>query len=69
VEAAALPEVMPIVHLEYALSEIEYFADVVDSPANADLAYDTYLIGHARWFTEPEGSAMLAHLRQRASLR
>jgi Ser/Thr protein kinase RdoA (MazF antagonist) len=68
-EAAALPEVMPIVHLEYALSEIEYFADVVDSPANADLAYDTYLIGHARWFTEPEGSAMLAHLRQRASLR
>jgi Ser/Thr protein kinase RdoA (MazF antagonist) len=68
-EAAALPEVMPVVHLEYALSEIEYFADVVRSPANADLAYDTYLIGHARWFTGPEGSAMLAHLRQRASLR
>ena len=68
-EAAALPEVLPVVHLEYALSEIEYFADVVHSPANADLAYDAYLIGHARWFGGSEGSAMLGHLRQRASLR
>jgi Ser/Thr protein kinase RdoA (MazF antagonist) len=63
VECAALPEVLPVVHLEYALSETEYFADVVRSPANADLAYDGYLTGHARWFAGPEGSALLAHLR------
>jgi Ser/Thr protein kinase RdoA (MazF antagonist) len=68
-EAAALPEVLPVVHLEYALSEIEYFADVVATPELADLAYDTYLIGHARWFGGPEGSAVLGHLRQRARLR
>lgn len=68
-ETAALAEVLPVVHLEYALSEIEYFADVVHSPASADLAYDTYLIGHARWFGEPEGSAMLGHLRQRPGRR
>jgi Ser/Thr protein kinase RdoA (MazF antagonist) len=65
-EAAALPELLPVVHLEYALSEIEYFADVVRSPGNADLAYDTYLNGHARWFEGPEGSAVLDHLRKRA---
>jgi Ser/Thr protein kinase RdoA (MazF antagonist) len=68
-EAAALPEVFPVVHLEYALSEIEYFAGVVKSAANADLAYDGYLIGHARWFAGPDGSAVLDHLRRRAARR
>jgi Ser/Thr protein kinase RdoA (MazF antagonist) len=63
-EARALPEVLPVVHLEYALSEIEYFADVVAAPALADLAYDTYLIGHTRWFAGPDGAALLSHLRQ-----
>lgn len=66
-ESSALPEVLAVVHLEYALSEIEYFADVVGSPELADLAYDTYLIGHARWFGEPEGSALLGYLRERAA--
>ena len=65
-EAAALPEVLPVVHVEYALSEIEYFADVVASPGLADLAYDTYLIGHTRWFAGPDGAAVRDHLRRRA---
>ena len=65
-EARALPEVLPVVHLEYALSEVEYFADVVASPGLADLAYDAYLIGHTRWFAGPDGAAMLGHLRRRA---
>jgi Ser/Thr protein kinase RdoA (MazF antagonist) len=65
-EARALPEVLPVAHLEYALSEIEYFADVVASPALADLAYDTYLVGHTRWFAGPGGAAFLDHLRRRA---
>jgi Ser/Thr protein kinase RdoA (MazF antagonist) len=65
-EARALPEVLPVVHLEYALSEIEYFAGVVASPALADLAYDTYLVGHTRWFAGPDGAAFLDHLRRRA---
>ena len=66
-ELTALPHLLPVVHVEYALSEVEYFASVVGSPANADLAYDTYLIGHTRWFGSPEGSALLSHLRQRAA--
>jgi Ser/Thr protein kinase RdoA (MazF antagonist) len=66
-ELAALPHLLPVIHLEYALSEVEYFASVVRSPGNADLAYDTYLIGHTRWFGSPEGSALLSHLRHRAA--
>jgi Ser/Thr protein kinase RdoA (MazF antagonist) len=64
-EAAALPEVLPVVHVEYALSEIEYFADVVAAPALAGLAYDGYLLGHTRWFQGPEGSAVTDHLCRR----
>jgi Ser/Thr protein kinase RdoA (MazF antagonist) len=67
-EAAALPEVFPVVHVEYALSEVEYFADVVNSPANADLAYDGYLLGHAAWFATPDGAAVLDHLRHRTAI-
>ena len=65
-ELAAIATLLPVVHLEYALSEVEYFASVVRSPENADLAYDGYLVGHARWFTGPDGSALLSHLRRRA---
>jgi Ser/Thr protein kinase RdoA (MazF antagonist) len=65
-EAAALPEVFPVVHVEYALSEVEYFADVVNSASNADLAYHGYLIDHTRWFEGPDGSQILDHLRRRA---
>ena len=65
-ELAAIAALLPVVHVEYALSEVEYFASVVRSPENADLAYDGYLVGHARWFTGPDGSALLSHLRQRA---
>ena len=68
-EAVALPEVFPVVHIEYALSEVEYFAHVVSSAANADLAYDGYLLGHAAWFGTPDGAAVLDHLRRRARTR
>jgi Ser/Thr protein kinase RdoA (MazF antagonist) len=60
-EAAALPLLLPIVHVEYALSEADYFTSVAVSAANADLAYD-YLIGHARWFGQPPGTALLSFL-------
>ena len=68
-EAVALPEVFPVVHVEYALSEVEYFAHVVGSAAHADLAYDGYLLGHAAWFGTPDGAAVLDHLRRRARAR
>ena len=66
-EAAALAEVLPVVHVEFALTEIEYFAGIVAAPDLADLAYDGYLLGHARWFAGPEGLAVLDQLRGRSS--
>jgi Ser/Thr protein kinase RdoA (MazF antagonist) len=64
-EAAALPLLLPVVHVEYALSEVDYFTGVAVSPeigtAHADLAYE-YLIGHARWFGQPPGAALLRFL-------
>jgi Ser/Thr protein kinase RdoA (MazF antagonist) len=62
-EAAALPRLLPVVHLEYALSEADYFTGVVVSSAHADLAYE-YLIGHARWFGQPPGAALLGFLAE-----
>ena len=62
VELGALPLLLPVVHVEYALSEVEYFTSVVRSRENADLAYHTYLVGHTRWFGTPEGRALLSHL-------
>ena len=61
-ELGALPLLMPVAHVEYALSEVEYFTSVVRSRENADLAYHTYLVGHARWFGTPEGEALLSSL-------
>jgi Ser/Thr protein kinase RdoA (MazF antagonist) len=60
-EADALPLLLPVVHLEYALSEADYFTSVAISPGHADLAYE-YLIGHARWFGQPPGAALLGFL-------
>jgi Ser/Thr protein kinase RdoA (MazF antagonist) len=65
IELAALVAVLPVVHLEYALSEVEYFAEVVRSPDNADFAYDGYFIGHTRWYEAAAGSLVSDHLRRR----
>jgi Ser/Thr protein kinase RdoA (MazF antagonist) len=67
-ESAALIAVLPVVHLEFALSEIEYFADVVHSDANTDLACNGYLIGHARWFHTAKGAELIERLQCRLGM-
>jgi Ser/Thr protein kinase RdoA (MazF antagonist) len=64
-EYAALMALLPIVHTEFALSEVAYFYGTLNSPETADVAYDGYLLGHARWFSEPAGRALLDHLAKR----
>jgi Ser/Thr protein kinase RdoA (MazF antagonist) len=64
-ERSALVAILPIVHVGYALSEIEYFYGVTHAPQDADLAYDAFLLGHCRWFERAEGQALLAHMRER----
>ncbi|MGH8981309.1 MAG: phosphotransferase enzyme family protein [Acidimicrobiales bacterium] len=58
----SLADVLPACHVEYALSEVEYFATVVGSEADAALAANDYLVGHCRYFEEGDGAALLEHL-------
>jgi Ser/Thr protein kinase RdoA (MazF antagonist) len=46
---------LPLVHVEFALSEIDYFAGIVSEPDNAALTWDGYLVGHAEWFLSQPG--------------
>jgi len=54
-----LADLLPVVHLDFALSEVEYFQGVTGSMANADVAWHTFLLGHADWFASPAGRALL----------
>jgi Ser/Thr protein kinase RdoA (MazF antagonist) len=67
-QGAALIALLPVSHVEFALSEIEYFADVVHSAANTNLAYEGFLLGHAQWFQGPLGTSLLSHLGERWSV-
>jgi Ser/Thr protein kinase RdoA (MazF antagonist) len=61
-----LADLLPVVHLDFALSEVEYFQGVTGSPANADVAYHTFLLGHADWFASRPGRALLDALHAAA---
>lgn len=61
-----LADVLPACHVEYALSEVEYFATVAGSEADAALAANDYLVGHCRYFEDGEGAALVEHLRARS---
>lgn len=62
----ALTALLPLVHIDFALSEIEYFEVITRTPASSDVAYDAFLLGHAAWFARPSGHALLATLRDAA---
>lgn len=58
-QAAALPHLLPLVHAEFALSELAYFHGVLGSQEKADLAYHDFLLGHAGWFATGHGRNFL----------
>ncbi len=58
-DLTAILRLVPLVHVEFALSEIDYFTSVVADPASAALAWDGYLIGHADWFLSVAGQDFL----------
>lgn len=68
-EGEALAALLPIAHVPFALSETDYFLSILGSPEKADLGWDSYLLGHARWFASPKGRELLDHLRQRSATR
>ncbi len=61
-----LADLLPLVHLDFALSEVEYFHGITGSTANADVAYHPFLLGHAQWFGSVHGQALLAALHAAA---
>lgn len=56
-----LAALLPLVHADFALSELKYFHGITHSASDSELAY-RYLIDHARWFAGAEGRRLLAAL-------
>lgn len=63
-EIHLLTDLLPLVHVDFALSEIEYFHAITCSPDHADVAWNTFLLGHARWFSTTAGHALLDAVRE-----
>lgn len=63
-EAAALAPSLALCHVEFALTEADYFLSVLHDDRQAPYAYRSYLLGHAKWFLGP-GAALLDTLRRR----
>jgi len=63
-ERAALVAMLPLVHVGYAITEIDYFHGTTRSAENADLAYYGFLLGHCAWFETPQGRALLDHVQR-----
>ncbi|MTE14831.1 phosphotransferase [Nocardia sp. CT2-14] len=62
-ERRALPALLPLVHCEYELSEIDYFLGVIPggNMQNAEIAYADYFLGHTAWWTDSaEGRELLS---------
>jgi len=68
-EATALAPMTAVCHAEFALSEADYFLSVLGSEVKARMAYDGWLVGHARWFRSNAGERLLDDLRVWAAQR
>jgi Ser/Thr protein kinase RdoA (MazF antagonist) len=68
-EVAAVAPMWALCHVEFALSEADYFLGVLHSREKAAMAYDGWLVGHARWIRSAAGEGLLDVLRQWAAER
>lgn len=62
-DIALVADLLPLVHLDFALSELEYFHAVLRQPAMAAVAWQDFLLGHAAWFARPQAQALLQAIR------
>ncbi|HEV2473011.1 MAG TPA: phosphotransferase, partial [Chthonomonadales bacterium] len=67
-ERAALAPMAALCHVEFALTETDYFLGALHSPEKASVASDGYLLGHARWF-RGVGTKLLDEIRRWADRR
>lgn len=68
-EAAALAPMTALCHAEFALSEADYFLDVLHSPEKAQRACEGWLVGHAHWFSSLAGKRLLDTIRDWSQAR
>ncbi|MDA5340834.1 phosphotransferase enzyme family protein [Stenotrophomonas maltophilia] len=61
-----LADLLPMVHFDFALSEVEYFEGITGSTANADVAWQPFMLGHPAWFRTAPGQALLQALHAAA---
>lgn len=61
-----LADLLPVVHADFALSEVEYYQGITHSVTNADIAWSTFLLGHAAWFDTPPGVVLLQAIAEPA---
>jgi Ser/Thr protein kinase RdoA (MazF antagonist) len=61
-----LSALLPLVHVDFALSEVAYYQGVVGSTRSADVAYHAYLLGHLQWFAGAQGQRLLTHIRRKS---
>ncbi|MGC1464011.1 MAG: phosphotransferase [Terracidiphilus sp.] len=66
-EAAALAPLTALCHAEFALSEAEYFLAALHSKEKASMAFDGWLVGHARWFRSSAGRRLLEAIQSWAA--
>lgn len=62
-DIALVADLLPLVHVDFALSELEYFHAVLRQPAMADVAWRDFLLGHFAWFAQPQARALLDAIR------
>ncbi|MBC7304130.1 MAG: phosphotransferase [Nocardia sp.] len=66
-ERTLLPDLLPLVHIGYELSEIDYFLTIAQDLRNAEIAYEDWLLGHLRWYDTADGRDMRALIREVAA--
>lgn len=66
-EQNLLPDLLPLVHIGYELSEIDYFLTIAQDARNAEIAYQDWLLGHLRWYGTAEGRDLLDLIRDVAA--
>lgn len=65
-QRALLADLLPLVHVDFALSEIAYFHGVLAARGQADQVWESVLLGHADWFETAPGRALLDAIREPA---
>lgn len=59
-----LPELLKIVHIDFAFSELEYFLAVTGNIQHAHAAHYDWLIGHVTWFMGHQGQVLSDMIHQ-----